>query len=228
MGPADQGDEDFGPPDSGRASGFDPELERIPGGFGEFPPRRKRGPWAVVLGIVGGLAGLSCLGCVGFFAWFFTVAPDTQVAEGASVPERHLKTMRDLGVLEEGERVRFFYSDAFLDIEDGFYTLTDRALRIYVKEWEEPSVRIPFEKLTGIGLARGGFFEDSTVTVQIEDGNEYEFPLSTEKGGDKRFVAALRKAAPGAKDLGAGGPAPDEPGAGDESAPPARENKTPP
>jgi len=123
-----------------------------------------------------------------------TVGPETFVVPGPQVKLGHLKEIRRLGLLEPGEQIKYFYSDAFVDIKGGFYFVTDRRLVLYSDGWVTPAAIIGFSNIADLSIAyRGSFFEDSQVTVELDDGDVFWFPLSSERGGDKRFFEYAEK-----------------------------------
>ena len=63
-------------------------------------------------------------------------APATRALTGSQLPKRHLETIRRLELLDEGERIRYFYSDGWLSIEDGMYFFTDRKVVVYGSDFE--------------------------------------------------------------------------------------------
>ncbi len=123
-----------------------------------------------------------------------TVAPETFIYTGRQVPKKYMSTIGDLELLQEGEKIRYFYSDALFDIKEGFYFVTDRNLVIYSKEWEEPAEVTPLKEIIEMNVEYDdSFLEDSMVYIETLDGMEISFPLSSEKGLDKKFVAAIRE-----------------------------------
>lgn len=103
-----------------------------------------------------------------------------------------MEEMRSLGLLEEDEKIVYFYTDAFIDIKEGLYFVSDRHLVLYSKQWEEPRTIIKFEDIVGIDVDYDkSFFEDSYVTVETAAGFELVFPVSSEKGRDKKFVGYI-------------------------------------
>ena len=121
------------------------------------------------------------------------VGPGTEVAPGAQVPERFLSTIRALDLLEPGEQVKFFYSDALVNIEDGFYLFTERKVVVYKSEYEQPALILPFAEIKDMDIEfSGSTWEDSQVYLKLADDGVVSFPVSSEGGGDKRFYEALK------------------------------------
>jgi hypothetical protein len=144
-----------------------------------------------IVGII--LGSIACL-IAGAVMYIGEVAPETSIYTGRQVPKRYLSTVSDLKLLQEDEQIRYFYSDALLDIKDGLYFVTDRNLVIYSSEWEEPAEVMPLTDIIKLDVEYDeSFFEDSTVYIETIQGMEISFPLSSEKGLDKKFVEAIRE-----------------------------------
>jgi len=139
-----------------------------------------------ILGIC--LAGLIGLGVIGVMVLGYR-SPETYVYPGKQVPKRYMKEIRELGLLEEGEKIAYFYSDGMLDIKEGLYFVSDRHLVLYCKDWEEPKTIIDFENITKIDAEyNDSFLEDTYVTVETVSGLEVSFPVSSERKRDEKFV----------------------------------------
>ena len=123
------------------------------------------------------------------------VGPSTEVIPGAQVPERFLSKIRALDLLEPGEKVKYFYSDALVNIEDGFYLFTERKVVVHKSEYEQPAVVLPkWFFLKGMDIEfSGSTLEDSQVYLELADDGVVSFPVFSEGGGDKRFYEALKR-----------------------------------
>jgi hypothetical protein len=153
--------------------------------------KSRRRKWLVVGGAV---VGTLAAGIVVLLAFIGAVAPETSVVAGAQMRKSHLAKIRSLGLLEPGEEVRYFYSDALFNIEDGHYFLTDRKLVIYSREFDEPAIVVPFREIASVTAEwNDSFFEDSSVLVELDDGQVVWFPLSSEKGLDRVFVEEIKR-----------------------------------
>ena len=123
-----------------------------------------------------------------------TVGPDTAIYPGPQVPKRFMTSVRSLKLIDEGETMQYFYSDALWDIKEGMYFVTDQKLVLYVKSQEVPATVIPLDQITSLLVEyNGSFFEDSIVAVESKSGVVVTFPLSSEKGLDKKFVQAMEQ-----------------------------------
>ncbi len=144
------------------------------------------------------IVAIACASIVGLavIALFVigSIGPDTAVYTGHQVPKRFMKTIRSLNLLSEGEQIKYFYSDALVDIKAGLYFVTDKNLVLYSTYWEEPETIIPFEQIKSLDAEYdNSFWDDSMVNVTTYSGMEVFFPVSSEKGLDKKFVQAIRK-----------------------------------
>ena len=136
--------------------------------------------WLVVIIIMG-------LMTIGF------IAPETSVYLGHAVPRKYIKEIRTLELLEKEEKIIYFYTDALFDIKEGFYFVTDEHLVLYSQEWEEPKTIIDYKSITDIEVEYDdSFLDDSYVMVETTSGMSVSFPLSSEKGGDKKFVQHIK------------------------------------
>ncbi|MEM8549453.1 MAG: hypothetical protein AAGF10_01555 [Verrucomicrobiota bacterium] len=135
------------------------------------------------------------LASIVFFGLAFIgeMSPETSVYLGKQVPKRFMNEIRSLNLLEEGETIKYFYSDAMFDIKDGMYFVTDRHLVVYSSAWDEPETIIDYAEITDVETEYdNSFFYDSYVTVETNSGMEVSFPVSSEKGRDKKFVEYMK------------------------------------
>lgn len=127
-----------------------------------------------------------------FIFYIGTAGVPVEVLAGAQLPTDYLETIRETGVLDDDEDVVFFYSDALMDIRDGFYLLTDRKVVVYSATYSDPAIPVPFDDIRDLEVEfDDSFLADSTVWITRSDGSTVSFPLSSERGGDKRFYEAL-------------------------------------
>ena len=133
----------------------------------------------VLVAVVAGVGGLAYLG---------TVGPDTSVVSGKQVRRAHAETARQLGLLEEGEEIVLFYSDALLDVRDGMYLVTEQNLALYGEDWEETTLVTPLSSIVDLDAEfEDSVWTDSWFTATLADGDMWSFPVSTERGMDHRF-----------------------------------------
>ena len=135
--------------------------------------------------VVVGLIGLVILG---------SLVPETYVYLGRQIPKEYLSEIRSLDLIEEDEEIKYFYTDALFDIKEGMYFVTDKNLVLYSSSWEVPKAIIPFDQIAAIDVQYDdSFFEDTNVFVTTHSGMELSFPVSSEKGRDRKFVGAIQK-----------------------------------
>lgn len=137
---------------------------------------------------------LPCCGMLGWFVYIGTYGPETSVYTGNEVPARFMNVMRDVGALEDGETILYFYSDALTDIRDGFYFVSDRGVAVYSDETgDKPLIKIPFDQIADADLVRDeSFLGDSEITLKLKAGNPVSFPVSSEGDKDERFFEAIQ------------------------------------
>ena len=128
---------------------------------------------------------------IGWVLYISAFGPATHVYLGSELPASYKKELKDLDLLGKGETIKYFYSDAMVDIKKGLYFVTDEKFVAYDESWEEPATLIPFEAILSVEMDQGeSMFDDSFVYLESEDW-VIEFPLSIEKGRDQLFYEYL-------------------------------------
>jgi hypothetical protein len=163
----------------------------------EYRPYRERPrsrTWLWVLLVLGLLFVLPCAGLLGVLAYIGAKGPDTAVYAGNQVPARYLATMKSVGALDEGETILYFYSDALLEIRDGFYFVSDKKVATYSDEAGDPPLsKATFAEIADLDLqSSDNFFVDGQITLELKDGRVLAFPISSENKGDQRFFDAIK------------------------------------
>lgn len=154
--------------------------------------RRRMPRWVLGLIITGGLCVFLVLLLVAWLLFQIEQSPDTFVYSGNQIPARFVDTAREQGVVSDNENVLFFYSDAFLDVEKAMYILTDQHLVLCNQEWTAPKKVIAFNEIVDVAATWSSqWIVDSMVSVELNDGSVWTFPLSMENGTDRRFVDKL-------------------------------------
>lgn len=121
-------------------------------------------------------------------------SPDTYVYLGNQMPKTYIEEIRNLNLLENNEKIKYFYSDGFYDIKEGFYFVTDQKLVAYNESWEEPETIIFFNEIISLDIEyNDSFYEDSFIMLETTDGMELDFPVSSERKRDKDFYNYLLK-----------------------------------
>lgn len=123
-----------------------------------------------------------------------SLAPETYIYNGRQIPGKFMREIRSLDLLNKNEHIKYFYTDGFMDIKDGFYLVTDSHLIVYSNEWEEPASKIPFDEIVALSVEYDdSFFNDTMVTVETSSEMEITFPISSDMGRDKLFVKYLKE-----------------------------------
>lgn len=161
----------------------------------DSPRSQKKGMSTLtkVLLIVGLAIGLPFVACIGTCTYLAVTAPPIDAMVGAQVPRDYVQQLEDLGILEAGETLEYFYTDGFRSIESGVYVLTNKRLVLYSRDWSTPKVSIPLADIAKVDVTYStSMLEDSTIIVNLKDGSVYSFPVSNTKGGDKLYFQRLQ------------------------------------
>ena len=155
-------------------------------------PRSSRLVKWLIIGLV--VFGLAILALFATCLYIGVSGPDTKVLPGRQVPAKFIAQIRTLDVLEPGEQIEYFYSDAVVNIEDGFYLLTDRKVVVYSRAFDEPAILVPFSDIEQVEADfSDNWFVDSLITLTLTDGTYVSFPASSESGGDRKMYDTLKK-----------------------------------
>ncbi|MHC4220388.1 MAG: hypothetical protein ACYSU7_18265 [Planctomycetota bacterium] len=150
--------------------------------------------WAkVLIGVVAAGVVMVVLMCSGII-YLGMMSPETRALAGSQLTRRNVETIRGLGLLEEGERIRYFYSDGMLSIEEGMYFFTDQKIVRYGKGLEPQATVVAFEDVADISAEfSDSWWVDGTIWVELSDGTPLVMPISAEGGVDELFYDALVK-----------------------------------
>lgn len=158
------------------------------------PARRGAHPLLWILAAMALVAFLGCGGIMALLGYVAAYGPETSVYTGNRIPARYLETIKSVGALDNDETIFYFYSDALTDIRDGFYFVSDKKVVIYIEEaGQSPLTAVPFDQIRDTEIYRNeDFFEDSQITLYLEDGQILSFPVSSEFDRDQQFYDAIR------------------------------------
>ena len=159
------------------------------------PPQPPRSSSTVKWLVIGAIVlGVPVFALCTAATYVVTFGPDTKVLPGRQVPARFLAEIRRLELLEPGEQIQYFYSDALVNVENGLYLLTDRRVILYSSDLDEPAIHIPFSDISDVEIDySGSWVDDSLITLTLVDDSVVFFPVSMEGGGDKKLYEALMK-----------------------------------
>jgi hypothetical protein len=123
--------------------------------------------------------------------------PSTDVLEKGRISADTIYKLKATGIVEEGDEIEYFYSDAPTDILDAGNMLTStRVITYYTDENDELLIyELFFSEITSVSLEQeGNYLNDSIYRVSTQDNDRWiSIVLSTEARGDVKFVEALRK-----------------------------------
>ena len=126
------------------------------------------------------------------------IVPPTEVITGSKLTSKHISMLSEKGIINQNEKIEYFYSEGVLSILEGGSILTDNRVIVYEKEGVELKVYdILLQDIVSIDqLQQGSQFSDSIYEVQpFFDDTAIRLILSTENRGDIKFVEELKKKA---------------------------------
>ncbi|WP_200975261.1 hypothetical protein [Echinicola sp. 20G] len=154
------------------------------------PTSTKRGAAFYVGMSIAGFLGL----CLVILMVLGLMSPEIEVIPGRQVDKEYVNFLRTEGLLEGLEEMHYWYSDGFTDFKEGFYFFSDQKVVVYNESWFEPAIIIPYEQILDISFERdSSFFEDSMITLYLDDESSVYFPVSSENDGDIKYYAKLRE-----------------------------------
>jgi hypothetical protein len=166
----------------------------------QYQPRPHRRSHALIWCLVGFglLVLLSCGGLFGWAVWIGLHGPETHVYTGNQLPGAYIETIKDVGALNDNEKILYFYSDALLDIRDGFCFVSNQKLVLYSEtSGTDPLTVISFQDIKELDIVRDdSFWFDSQITVFLTDGVPVSFPVSSELERDMKFFKAIESRVP--------------------------------
>jgi hypothetical protein len=122
--------------------------------------------------------------------------PDTAALPAGKIPPRTIARLRSLGIVEPGETVLYFYSQAMWSVEGDGNLFTDRRVISYQKD-EEGGLELfsaTWDRVDDLTFENSdSWLEDSTITVFTDDGNWFVLLVSAEGGRDDDFYAKLER-----------------------------------
>ena len=130
--------------------------------------------------------------CLISLAYIGAASPETFVYRADEIPAKYRNELAELNLLNDSEELLYMYSDALFKLKNGVYILTDEHLILYSDEWDEPETIISFDEITFLDIAYDdSFLDDSYITLETVYGVQAVFPVSSEKGRDKKFYRYL-------------------------------------
>ena len=128
--------------------------------------------------------------------------PPTTVIDGEQLGEGELAYLRSAGIVEPDEEVVLFYSAGFLSIEGQGVVASDLGVTSY---WTDPVSEelmvafIAYGDIADVEVNAGSAILGETVVRLVNGAGDWlVIGLSTEAGGDRRFLAEIERRRPSA------------------------------
>ena len=162
--------------------------------------------WAkILIGVGAGTVVMVILMCSGLI-WIGSVSPETRARAGSQRTRRILDTIRELGLLDDGDRIRYFYSDGLLSIEEGMYCFTDAKIVVYGENLDPQATMVGYENVADISAdLSDSWWVDGTIWIELSDGTPLAMPISCEGDVDELFFDSLVQTWKGKRQASAAG-----------------------
>ncbi len=163
---------------------------------GPLHPHAGRRPglptWAKVLIGAGATAVLMVILMCGGVIYLGRVTPETRALAGSQLTKRNVDTIRELGLLDDGERIKYFYSDGMLSIDEGMYFFTADKIVVYGENLDPPATMVAYEDVADISADfSDSWWVDGAIWIELTDGTPLVMPISSEGGVDELFFESL-------------------------------------
>ncbi len=163
-----------------------------------------RGKGLAISGIITGIAGL----ILGLVLWIVLLnSPDTVVVKGSLVSTSDIEKLRLMGALLEDERIEYLCPTGLFSVVESGLILTAERLVIY--DDQSAPERCKLSDIAVIEFTpAANWIDNATFIIELDNGDELYFLISTESGGDRIFERCLRRMVTEARSA-AGRPAPE-------------------
>lgn len=146
-------------------------------------------PSNLIAYLVGGpLLVFAVMSSIGFL-------PSTMVVTGDRLWDRDVAYLRDAKILGPDEEISYFYSGGIWSIEEDGQFISDEYVTSYYQDPNTGEMYFDFARysdIKDIDVVWAKTLLDSTVVeITAADDHQFELWLSSEAGGDKRFVEAM-------------------------------------
>jgi len=123
--------------------------------------------------------------------------PSTMVMRGNALWESDLKYLRTQEILGDDEEILFFYSLGIWSIKEDGQFISNEYVTSYQTDPNDGSLYlsyIAYEDIDDINVEWAASWLDNTIiTVTNNDGDAFEIWLSSESGGDEKFVREMKR-----------------------------------
>ncbi len=136
----------------------------------------------------GPLFAFVALSSIGFF-------PSTAVVTGDAVWDRDIKYLREEEILGPEEKIVYFYSEGMWSIAEGGQFISADFVTSYYQDPDTGEISldyVAFSDISDIDVTWAEtFFDLTVVTITTSDDHQFLLWLSSEGGGDRKFVNAM-------------------------------------
>lgn len=123
--------------------------------------------------------------------------PGTVVVDGDNLWDRDVAYLVDAKILGPEEKIVYFYSGGLWSIKEDGQFISDKYVTSYWRDPDTGETHISFatyEEIEDIKVVWAETFIDLTViTVTVVDESVFKLWVSSESGGDKKFVDAMKR-----------------------------------
>lgn len=123
------------------------------------------------------------------------VMPDTKVVAGDSLPSEVVASLREEGIIQDGEKIQYYYSEDLFSFENYGNLFTETRVVSYETN-EETGKRViyslPLAQVTDINFVKGeSEFDDSIIEIFADNKHKFSLLVSREEDGDDKFYSSL-------------------------------------
>lgn len=158
------------------------------------PDYKETPKWIYVISIPSVVVFILILGFVLMSTFGFI--PSTRVQSNQEISKNDISILRQNGIVNDDDKVEFFYSQGFLSIMESGNVLTQDRVILYLTDENESVLvyEIPLSEITSVEMElQGDIFTESIYKVNTEDPDHWiKLFLSVEQNGDQKFINALQ------------------------------------
>lgn len=154
------------------------------------PNKRFRGCNYIAVCVGGPIVAITILSSIGFL-------PIASVIEGSRLWNKDLDYLKAQGLLDRDEEIQYFYSRGFWSITDDGQFISDGYVVSYMRDSKDGELyggKVAYGDIEDISVAwSASFLDDTVVTITAANGFEFELWISSESGGDRKFVDEMMR-----------------------------------
>jgi len=133
------------------------------------------------------------------FGWLLTTGyvPDSKVVSGDTLSLSVIEDLRDEGIIEGDESIKYFYSEDLFSFVNYGNLYTDKRVISYEIDYDTNARKIYSAKFADISDLQFQESEevlsDSMIDVYVNGEVEFSLVVSNEEGGDETFFNSLER-----------------------------------